>query len=51
MSEENTVYDVVGIGNAIVDVLAKVGDAFLKERNVLHNYFRNSRTDFSCITA
>ncbi len=27
-------YDVVGIGNAIVDVLAKVGDGFLKERNL-----------------
>ena len=34
MSEQNTVYDVVGIGNAIVDVLAKVGDTFLKERNL-----------------
>lgn len=34
MSEQDTVYDVVGIGNAIVDVLAKVGDAFLKERNL-----------------
>lgn len=29
-----TIYDVVGIGNAIVDVLAKVGDAFLVERNL-----------------
>ena len=34
MSEQNTVYDVVGIGNAIVDVLAKVGDTFLKERDL-----------------
>lgn len=32
MSE--TFYDIVGIGNAIVDVLAKVGDGFLKERNL-----------------
>lgn len=30
----DTVYDVVGIGNAIVDVLAKVGDTFLTERNL-----------------
>ena len=30
----DTVYDIVGIGNAIVDVLAKVGDAFLTERNL-----------------
>ena len=30
----NTYYDVVGIGNAIVDVLAKVGDRFLTERNL-----------------
>ena len=29
-----TYYDVVGIGNAIVDVLAKVGDRFLTERNL-----------------
>ena len=29
-----TYYDIVGIGNAIVDVLAKVGDGFLKERNL-----------------
>jgi len=28
------VYDVVGIGNALVDVLAKVGDTFLSERNL-----------------
>ena len=34
MNEQDTVYDVVGIGNAIVDVLAKVGDTFLKERNL-----------------
>ena len=27
-------YDVTGIGNAIVDVLAKVGDRFLTERNL-----------------
>lgn len=32
--QETTYYDVVGIGNAIVDVLAKVGDGFLKERNL-----------------
>lgn len=32
MSE--TVYDVVSIGNALVDVLAKVGDTFLSERNL-----------------
>lgn len=30
----DTVYDIVGIGNAIVDVLAKVGDTFLVERNL-----------------
>ena len=28
------IYDVVGIGNAIVDVLAKVGDGFLSERSL-----------------
>ena len=27
-------YDIVGIGNAIIDVLAKVGDGFLKERDL-----------------
>ncbi len=31
---DNTYYDVVGIGNAIVDVLAKVGEGFLTERNL-----------------
>ena len=34
MNEIDTVYDVVGIGNAMVDVLAKVGDGFLCERNL-----------------
>lgn len=29
-----TVYDVVGLGNAIIDVLAKVGDGFLAERGL-----------------
>ena len=33
-TEISTYYDVVGIGNAIVDVLAKVGDRFLTERNL-----------------
>ena len=33
-SENVTYYDVVGIGNAIIDVLAKVGDRFLTERNL-----------------
>ena len=33
-TENMTYYDVVGIGNAIVDVLAKVGDMFLTERNL-----------------
>ena len=33
-TEITTYYDVVGIGNAIVDVLAKVGDRFLTERNL-----------------
>ncbi len=32
---DNTYYDVVGIGNAIVDVLAKVGEGFLSERNLI----------------
>lgn len=31
---DNTFYDVVGIGNAIVDVLAKVGEGFLTERDL-----------------
>lgn len=31
---DNTFYDVVGIGNAIVDVLAKVGEGFLTERKL-----------------
>ena len=31
---KETFYDVVGIGNAIVDVLAKVGEGFLSERNL-----------------
>ena len=34
MENQDTIYDVVGIGNAIVDVLAKVGDGFLTERNL-----------------
>ena len=33
-SANATYYDVVGIGNAIVDVMAKVGDGFLSERNL-----------------
>lgn len=33
-TEAATYYDVVGIGNAIVDVLAKVGDRFLTEREL-----------------
>ena len=32
--ETTTYYDVVGIGNAVVDVFAKVGDLFLTERNL-----------------
>ena len=34
MSTEDCIYDVLGIGNAIVDVLAKVGDNFLTERGL-----------------
>ena len=34
MNEIDTIYDVVGIGNAMVDVLAKVGDGFLNERGL-----------------
>lgn len=34
MVNDITEYDVVGIGNAIVDVLAKVGDGFLAERDL-----------------
>lgn len=34
MVNDTVVYDVVGIGNAIVDVLAKVGDGFLSERHL-----------------
>ena len=34
MSSEECIYDVLGIGNAIVDVLAKVGDNFLSERSL-----------------
>ena len=34
MKDTDTIYDVVGIGNAMVDVLAKVGDGFLTERNL-----------------
>ncbi len=34
MKEDNVIYDVLGIGNAIVDVLAKVGDGFLEERHL-----------------
>ena len=32
--KNDIIYDVVGIGNAIVDVLAKVGDGFLTERRL-----------------
>ena len=32
--QDSIYYDVLGIGNAIVDVLAKVGEGFLKERNL-----------------
>ena len=31
---ETTYYDVLGIGNAVVDVLAKVGEGFLSERGL-----------------
>ncbi len=34
MQEENTIYDVVGIGNALVDVLGKVSDQFLIDRGL-----------------
>lgn len=34
MNNQQIVYDVVGLGNAIVDVLAKVGDGFLTERSL-----------------
>lgn len=34
INKESTLYDVVGVGNAIMDVLAKVGDGFLSERNL-----------------
>ncbi len=34
MSGTDTVYDVLGIGNAMMDVLAKVGEGFLSERNL-----------------
>lgn len=34
MNEESTIYDVVGVGNAIVDVLGKVSDRFLVERQL-----------------
>ena len=34
INKDSTLYDVVGIGNAIVDVLAKVGDGFLRERSL-----------------
>lgn len=34
MNNQQIVYDVVGLGNAIVDVLAKVGDGFLAERSL-----------------
>ena len=34
MNEEETIYDVVGIGNAMVDVISKVSDQFLVDRNL-----------------
>ena len=34
MNKDNNFYDVVGIGNAIVDVMAKVGEGFLTERDL-----------------
>ena len=34
MNKSDIIYDVTGIGNAIVDVLAKVGDGFLTERKL-----------------
>ena len=34
MNKEEIIYDVLGIGNAIVDVLAKVGEGFLSERSL-----------------
>ncbi len=34
MTTNEAFYDVVGIGNAIVDVLARVGDGFLSEREL-----------------
>lgn len=34
MNNEDTIYDVVGVGNAMVDVISKVSDLFLTERNL-----------------
>ncbi len=34
MNGDDTIYDVVGVGNALVDVLGKVSDKFLSERNL-----------------
>lgn len=34
INKDTTFYDVVGIGNAMIDVLAKVGEGFLTERNL-----------------
>lgn len=35
MNNEKVIYDIVGIGNAMVDVIAKVSDKFLEERNLI----------------
>lgn len=34
MNNQDTIYDVLGIGNALVDVFGKVSDRFLSERNL-----------------
>ncbi len=34
LKQDSIYYDVLGIGNAIVDVMAKVGEGFLTERNL-----------------
>lgn len=34
MNKEDTIYDVVGIGNAMVDVISKVSDQFLVDREL-----------------
>ena len=36
--QKNKKYDIVGIGNAIVDLIAEVDDSYLEKNNIIQRY-------------